>query len=169
MLDKNPAALQMLMSDNLNECTAKQIRTLISSKIASTTRQKIGKTFGYFLSGPILGSHGQSKSSIYMATTDLCGVLAAKVYGSAFEADYQREVAVNQVFQQENIVKFIADFRFEHRGGPMFAVVMPYLPLNVAELLRQQTALKSVTICRIASACYNALKHIHSKGIFFIY
>ena len=164
LLNNEIGKYSMLKSPDLTFIEAQTIITSAKSKIKSATQKAIGLQYSYFLDGSLNVGQGQTKSSLYYAFSESAGVLVAKVY-NGHKDDFMREVETDRALDHKNLVKFIKSLSIQNDARHI--IIMPFFPRSVADLLSQQSEIPLVAIKIIARNCFDALCHLHSKGLCF--
>jgi serine/threonine protein kinase len=165
LMENDTAKYSLLKSPQLTKGEAQKILNFAKSKIKSATHRTIGKQHSFFLDGCLNVGQGQVKSSLYYAFSEYGRVLVAKVYNGNKE-DFMREVEVNRALEHKNLVKFVKTFSIQE--DTRHVIIMPFFPRSVADWLIQDSELPLAAVKIIARSCFDALCHLHSKGLCFV-
>jgi serine/threonine protein kinase len=138
----------------LTEYEAEAMLRWANPKFKAASKEAIVKQHSFCIGELVDIKQGPSQHC-----TTHTGVLAAKVY-TGHKDQFTQEVEVSQTLNHTNLVKFIKTFSI-HNDGPD-----RHYPRCVADMLECNFDPPGV-LALIARNCFDALCHVHSKGLDF--
>jgi serine/threonine protein kinase len=166
LTNNDTAKYALLKAPDVTPDEARKLLAYATSKVHSTTQRAIGLQHSFFLDGSLNVGQGQIKSSLYYAFSESGGVFVAKVY-NGHKDDFTREVDASQALEHKNLVKFIKTFSIQ--DDMRHVIIMPFFPRSLADWLTQHSGVPPplTAIRAFARNCFDALCHVHSKGLCF--